>query len=126
MFFLILKHDITIWRTTSSTVIHKVQRGQNFAIKTAEGNAKKFDHVTPLCEKFKWLKMKDYITFSFVIAIFKHRISTYPDHLPLPTVSTMTHTSTRQQHSLYAAKLLSLFKGAFFFPLIEPKDYNNK
>ncbi len=68
----VLKHGITIWGTTNSTLIDKVQKVQNFAIKIADGKARKFDHVTPLYEQFKWLKIKDCIAFSLVIAIFKH------------------------------------------------------
>ncbi len=44
----ILNHGITIWGTTKSTLINKIQKVQNFAIKIACGQAKKFDHVTPL------------------------------------------------------------------------------
>ncbi len=100
----VLKHGVTIWGTTNSKLIDKVQKLQNFAIKIADGKARKFDHVTPLYEKFKWLKIEDCITFSLVVAIFKHRINTYPDHLPLPTVSIMTHSTMRQQHNLYVPR----------------------
>ncbi len=44
----ILKHGITLWGTTNSTLIDKVQKVQNFAITIADGKAKKFDHTTPL------------------------------------------------------------------------------
>ncbi len=54
----VLKHGITVWGTTNSTLIDKVQKVQNFATE--------FDHVTPLFEEFKWLRIKDSITLSFV------------------------------------------------------------
>ncbi len=97
----VLKHGITVWGTTNSTLIDKVQKVQNFAIKTADGKANKFDHVTPLFEEFKWLRIKDCITSSFVTSVFKHRTNNFPDLLPLPTISTMTHSTTRQQQNLY-------------------------
>ncbi len=44
----ILNHGITVWGTTNSTLINKIQKVQNFAIKIADGQAKKIDPVTPL------------------------------------------------------------------------------
>ncbi len=95
---------IILERTTNSTLIDKVQKIQNFAMKTADGKAKKFDHATPLYEEFKWLLIKGCITLSFATSVFKHRINTYPGHLPLPTVSTVTQSTTRQQHNLYVPR----------------------
>ncbi len=86
-------------------MIEKVQKVQNFAIKIADEKAKKFDHVTPLFEELKLIRMKKLITFSFLTAIFKHRIKTYPDHiLPLTTISTMTLLTTEQQNYLYVLR----------------------
>ncbi len=37
-----LKYGITVWGTTNSTLIEKVQKVQNFTIKIADWKAKKF------------------------------------------------------------------------------------
>ncbi len=53
----IIKYDITVWGTTNSTLINKVQKLQNFAIKVVDGKARKYDHVTPLFKDLQWLKI---------------------------------------------------------------------
>ncbi len=68
----ILNHGITVWGTTNSTLINKIQKVQNFAIKVADGQAKKNDHVTPQFKEMKWLRVKDLITFKIITTIFKH------------------------------------------------------
>ncbi len=118
----VLKHGITIWGTTNSTLRDKVQKVQNFAIKIADGKAKKFDHVTPLYDK--WLRIKDCITLSFVTSVFKHRINTYPGHLSLPTVSTVTQSTTRQQNNLYVPRT-NTDTGARAFSVLGPKLWND-
>ena len=67
----IINYCITIWGTTNSTLINKVQKIQNFAIKVADGKARKYDHVTPLFKDFQWLKIKDLITFTLKTKVFK-------------------------------------------------------
>ncbi len=77
----IMKYCITIWGTTNSTLINKVQKLQNFAIKVADGKARKYDHVTPLFKDLQWLKIKDLIIFSILTRVFKQKIEDYPDHI---------------------------------------------
>ncbi len=52
----IKKYNIAIWATASSALINKVQKLQNFAIKVADGKARKYeyDHVTPLIRDLTW------------------------------------------------------------------------
>ncbi len=54
----IIKYCTTIWGTTNSTLISKVQKLQNFAIKVADGKARKYDHITPLFKDLQWLISK--------------------------------------------------------------------
>ncbi len=98
----IIKYGITIWGTTNSTLINKVQKLQNFAVKVADGKARKYDHVTPLFKDLQWFQIKDLITFNVVTRVFKQKIKDYPDHiLSLPTVNYMTDSITRQLNNLY-------------------------
>ena len=102
----ILNYGNTIWGTNNDTLIMKVQKLQNFAIKVADGRARKFDHVTPLFKAFQWLKIKDQIKFSIIATIFKQLSNYYPDNiLSLPSVNTMTNSNTRQQNNLYVPKV---------------------
>ena len=52
----IINYYYTIWGTTNATQIDRVQKLQNFAAKMAEGNAQKFDHVTPILRELGWLR----------------------------------------------------------------------
>ncbi len=98
---------------------------QNFAIKTADGQVKKVDHVTPLFKEMKWLRVKDLITFNIVTTIFKHTTNTYPDQLlPLPTVGAVTLSTTRQRHNLYVPRTHTDM-GARATSVIGPKLWNN-
>ncbi len=50
---LVLSHIIyclSIWGATTSSVINKVQKLQNFVASVAVGGIKKFDHVSPAIE----------------------------------------------------------------------------
>ncbi len=50
-----IKCGITFWGTTKYTLLNKVQKVQNFAIKVVDGKARIFDHVTPLFTELQWL-----------------------------------------------------------------------
>ncbi len=92
----IIKYCITIWGTTNSTLINKVQKLQNFAIKVADGKARKYGYVTSLFNDLQWLKIKDLITFSILTRVFKQKIEYYPDHiLSLPAVNYKTDSRTK-------------------------------
>lgn len=117
----IIKYGITVWGTTNSTLINKVQKLQNFAIKEADGKARKYDHVTPLFKDLQWLKIKDLITFNLITKVFKQKIKDYPDHiLSLPTVNYMTDSTTRQQNNLYVPRS-NTDTGARSFHVLGPK-----
>ncbi len=80
----IIKYGITIWGTTNSTLINKVQKLQNIAVKIADGKARKYDHVIPLFIDLLLIKIKDLITFNSVNRVFKHKTKYYPDHILSP------------------------------------------
>ncbi len=48
-----IHYGITIWGTTNTTLLKRVQKLQNFAAKVAIGGASKFDHATPILNKLQ-------------------------------------------------------------------------
>ncbi len=50
---------IWIWGTTNQTILNAVQKPQNFAAKAVIGGAKLYDHVTPLMQELRWIKVKE-------------------------------------------------------------------
>ena len=101
----IINYCNTIWGTTNATQIDRVQKLQNFAAKVAEGNAKKFDHVTPILKELEWLNVKDIITLDTLCTMFKHVNNVYPSHiLNLSLVKDMAPSCTRQQDQLFVPR----------------------
>ncbi len=49
-----MNYCLIIWGTTTSSLISKVQRLQNFSARVAAGGIKKFDHVSPAYKELKW------------------------------------------------------------------------
>ncbi len=98
----IIKYGLTIWGKTNTSLMNKVLKIQNFAIKVADGKAKKYDHVTPLFKELQWLRIKDLVTFHVAVKVFNQKSKYFPDHiLSLPTVNTMNDSTTRQQNNLF-------------------------
>ncbi len=52
---------LSIWGTTTPSLIDKVQKLQNFAVRVAVGGIKKLYHVSPAYKELKWLKIKAYL-----------------------------------------------------------------
>lgn len=91
-----------IWGTTTTTVLNKAQKLQNFAAKVADGKARKYDHVTPIMKELEWLNVNNTITFNIAVIIYKKLHNLYPAHfLPLATVNNITNSNTRQRSNLY-------------------------
>lgn len=102
----ILNYCNTIWGTTHNTLLSKIQKMQNFAIKVTDGRARKYDHVTPLFEKLQWLTIKKQITFNTAITMFKLKANYYPHPVVnLQTVTSVTGSTTRQHNCLYVARV---------------------
>ena len=86
---------------TSKQQIERVQKLQNFASKVAEGNARKFDHVTPIINKLDWLKVDEQIKFDVGLTVYKTVHNQYPDWLiPLKSRNQAGFRSTRQYSEL--------------------------
>ena len=98
----IINYCIKVWGMTTQQQIDKVQKLENFAAKIAVGGARKYDLVTPISEKLKWLKIHDKITFD--ICIFTYKICNHllPEWLfVLPSVRNRMTRDTRQANNLF-------------------------
>ncbi len=102
----ILNYCNTVWGTTNNTLLFKLQKLQNFAIRVADGTARKYDHVTPLFERLQWLDNKKSITFNTAITMFKLKNNCYPHPITtVETVSSVTGSTTRQHDCLCVASV---------------------
>ena len=96
-----INYCIGIWGSTGVTQIQRIQKLQNFAAKIVMGNARKYDHATPIINNLQWLKVKQ--KFLFEVGIFMYKI--LKGHLPgwlldLATVGDVSLVQTRQRHNL--------------------------
>ena len=61
----------TIWGTKNNTLNNTTQKLQNFAIRVADGRARKYDHVTPISQDSKWLNIKNTSLFNTLVTVYK-------------------------------------------------------
>ena len=101
----LINYCIRIWGTTNATLIHKVQKLQNFAARVSIGGMKKYDHVSPAFRELKWLRIKQMHFLETNIAIYKSLRGMYPGWLhSFSTVHSVTNTTTRQSNNLSVPK----------------------
>ena len=55
----------------SKTQISRVQKLQNFEARVAHGGVSKYDHITPVLNKLKWLKVDEKITYDILVLVYK-------------------------------------------------------
>ena len=120
-----INYCISIWGTTNTTLLHRVQKLQNFAAKVAVGGVRKYDHVTPLMKELQWLKIKDKYFFDKYITIYKVINGLYPEwYLKFSTVRENTTCTTRRQDDLYVPKART-DAGAKAMSVLGPKLWND-
>ena len=97
----ILNYCLRIWGMTTKTQLEKAQKLQNFAAKVAAGDAKKYDHVSPILEKLGWLKLEKKFFLDICIMVFKYKRGLIPDWLfSLYSVHQVRDRRTRQSNEL--------------------------
>lgn len=102
----IINYCIRIWSTTNSTIIYKVHKLQNFAAKVAMGGARKFDHVTPIILKLKWLKIIEKYKLDICTTVLKILHGYYPIlYKRFLTVQEARNSTTRQQSCLFVPRI---------------------
>lgn len=123
----VINYGISIWGTTNSTQIERVQKMQNFAAKVALGGAARSDHVTPFLKELGWLKINQKHKLETATIIYNLVNEKLPSWLfSLPTVSDMnSHTvHTRQTEQLYVPRR-NTYLGNRSFQVAAPTLWNS-
>ena len=122
----VLNYCLPVWGSTSKTQINRVQKVLNFAARIAIGGAKKHEHVTPVFEKLKWLKMKPRFMYSICLLIFKSINNILPEWVfSLPTIREIreNRVNTRHQDNLFIPRATT-DTGARNIQILGPKLWN--
>ncbi len=98
----LMNYCISIWGCTNKTLIHSVQKMQNFAAKIVTGGARKYYHVSPILKELEWLTVIDKYYLEKCATLYRSVKGLYPDwHLNLSTVRENTIARTRQVNKMY-------------------------
>ena len=101
----LINYCCKIWGSTNKTQLNKVQKLQNFAARVADGTARKYDHVTPILNDLKWIKMDKMYVYSICLFVYKILNDKLPRWLvTLPTVRQINPVRTRQADNLFIPK----------------------
>ena len=96
---------IKIWGTTNDTLLHNVQKLQNFAVRIAIGGVKKYDHISTFYDELQWLTVKQRKVFELGTTIFKVLRGFYPGwFMILTNRQDITGSVTRQGHTLHVSR----------------------
>lgn len=122
----IINYCSRIWGATNKMQMGRVQKLQNFAAKVAVGGAKKYDHVTPIIQKLKWLTIENKCFYDLCILNFKIINHLFPDWLfSLPTVREVRDEPvvTRSDNNLFVPRTAT-DTGANAFSVRGPRAWN--
>ena len=101
----LINYCIKIWGTTNDTLLHNVQKLQNFAVRIAIGGVKKYDHISTFYDELQWLTVKQRKVFELGTTIFKVLRGFYPDwFMILTNRQDITSSVTRQGHTLHVSR----------------------
>ncbi len=101
----LMNYCICIWGSTNVTLLHRIQKLQNFAAKVAIGGASKYDRVTPIIRGLQWETIKDKYIPEKRITMYKALNGLYPEcFLQFSTVREHTGGRTRQLNDLHVPR----------------------
>ena len=106
----ILNYCLRVWGSTNKVQMDRAQKIQNFAAKVASGGARKYDHVTPILEKLKWLRLDKKYIYEICILVFRICNNSFPEWLfKLPTVGQVRgeRVNTRGINTLFTPRTKS-------------------
>ena len=122
----VLNYCLRVWGSTNKTQMDRAKKIQNFAAKVAVGGARKYDHVTPIYDKLKWLRMDVRYIYEVCLLIFKIHKKLIPDWLfTLPTVDQVRgeRINTRSLDTLFIPRT-NTNTGARALNIVGPKLWN--
>ena len=101
----LINYCCKIWGAANKTLLQKVQKVQNFAARVADGAARKYDHVSPIFNALKWMKIENIYVYSICIFVYKVLNDKLPPwFISLPTVDQLTVVRTRQANDLFTPR----------------------
>ena len=122
----VLNYCLKIWGSTNKKQMDRAKKMQNFAAKVAVGRSRKYDHVTPVYDKLKWLCMDVRYIYEVCLLIFKIHKKLIPDWLfTLPTVGQVRgeRINTRSLDNLFIPRT-NTGTGARALNIVGPKLWN--
>jgi len=70
----------SVWSNMTMSNVNKLQKVQNFAARIVS-NTRKYDHITPVLKKLKWLPVKNYLYYRDATLAFKCMTGLAPNYL---------------------------------------------
>ena len=67
----VINYCLRVYGMTTKEPIERIQKLQNFTARVAHGETRKYDHITPVMDELKWLKIENKITFDICIFTYK-------------------------------------------------------
>lgn len=90
----VMNYCLRFYGSTNNTLLHRVQKLQNFAANICVGGARKSEHVTPFITQFQWLKVKDKFLLDAAFSVYKIANKMFPEwYLKLSTISEALHNA---------------------------------
>lgn len=95
-----------VWGSANRTQIQRLQLLQNFAAKVAHGDARKYDHVTPIIKELNWMKIEKKIFYDLSTLMFKILKGKLPKWVySFPIVGDFRRQGTRHSGDLIVPRL---------------------
>ena len=121
-----LNYCLRVWGMTTKTQLEKAQKLQNFAARVAVGGVSKYDHISPVLENLRWLKIEKKVFMDICVLVFKCVKGLIPDFLftlPQANEVRVSNRITRQSNELYV-KRYNTDQGKKAFSITGPIFYN--
>ena len=97
----IINYCFKVWGSACNLHLSRVQKLQNFAARVANGNIRKYEHISPYLKELQWIKIKDKYTYDICIIVFKVLRKYFPDWLYIfNNISSVHGINTRQSNNL--------------------------
>ena len=97
----IIDYCFKVWGLACNLHLNRVQKLQNFAARVANGNIRKYEHISPYLKELQWIKIKDKYTYDICIMVFKVLRKCFPEWLYIfNNISSVHGINTRQSNNL--------------------------
>ncbi len=115
----VIHYCVGVWGSTNNALLHTVQKLMNFA-KVAVGGARRYDHVTPIMKRLKWLNVEDKCFLDKCSAVYRAANGLYPKWY--------LKFSTGTKNKVQGKRITCMYKeedcGARAITVCAPKQWN--